>query len=109
MTYPGPLRDEPVAIELHNTVYAAGGELRDGLADPASADAFVRAIAPRLTTAGLPAGEGPSAADLVALRDAVRSALRATVAGDLPERDALDAINAAAARAPLSPRARVVD
>jgi predicted RNA-binding Zn ribbon-like protein len=108
--YEGPLRDEPVAIELHNTVYAAGGELRDGLADTASAAAFVRAIAPRLTADGLPAGEeGPSAAELVALREAVRAALGAAVAGEVPESGALDAINAAAARAAVSPRAVVRD
>jgi predicted RNA-binding Zn ribbon-like protein len=109
MRYAGPLRDEPVAIELHNTVYAAGGELRDGLANAASAAAFVRAIAPRLTPDGLPAGEGPQAAELVALRDAVRAALRAAVAGEVPARGALDAINAAAARAAVSPRAIVRD
>ncbi len=84
MAYRGPLRDEPVAIELHNTVYAAGGELRDGLADAASAAAFVRAIAPRLTAHGLPGGTGPSPAELVALRAAVRAALGAAVAGELP-------------------------
>jgi predicted RNA-binding Zn ribbon-like protein len=109
MTYSGPLRDEPVAIELHNTVYAAGGELRDGLGDAASAAAFVRAIAPRLMPDGLPAGEGPSAAELVALRDAVRAALVAAVAGALPGRASVDAINAAAARTAVSPRAVVRD
>jgi predicted RNA-binding Zn ribbon-like protein len=107
MTYRGPLRDEPVAIELHNTVYAAGGELRDGLTDAASAAAFVRAIAPRLTPDGLPGGTGPAAAELAALRAAVRAALGAAVAGEPLERDALDAINAAAARAAVSPRALV--
>ena len=107
MTYPGPLRDEPVAIELHNTVYAAAGEVRDGLADADSAAAFVRAIAPRLTADGLPGGTGPAAAELVALRAAVRAALGAAVAGELPGAGALDAINAAAARAAVSPRAIV--
>lgn len=109
MPYTGPLRDEPVAIELHNTVYAAAGEVRDGLADAASAAAFVRAIAPRLTADGLPGGTGPSAAELVALRAAVRAALGAAVAGELPDRGALDAINAAAARAAFSARAVVRD
>src|SRR5262245_49791793 len=109
MRYTGPLRDEPVAIELHNTVYAGGGEPRDGLANAASAAAFVSAIAPRLAPDGLPAGEGPPAAELVALRDAVRAALRAAVAGEVPARGALDAINAAAARAAASPRAVVRD
>jgi len=107
MAYTGPLRDEPVAIELHNTVYAAAGEVRDGLADADSAAAFVRAIAPRLTADGLPGGTGPAAAELVALRAAVRAALGAAVAGELPDPGALDAINAAAARCACSPRAVV--
>ena len=34
--YAGPLRDEPIAIELHNTIYAVGGTVVDGLADAAS-------------------------------------------------------------------------
>ena len=105
--YKGPLRDEPLAIELHNTVYAAAGALRDGLADAGSAAAFVGAIAPRLAADGLPGGTGPTAAELVALRAAVRAALGAAVAGELPDPGALDAINAAAARAALSPRAVV--
>jgi len=105
--YTGPLRDEPVAIELHNTVYAAAGEVRDGLADGDSAAAFVRAIAPRLTADGLPGGTGPPAAELVALRAAVRAALGAAATGEVPDRGALDAINAAAARAALSARAVV--
>ena len=40
--YAGPLRDEPIAIELHNTVYAAGGAVVDGLADPASVEGLAR-------------------------------------------------------------------
>jgi len=109
MAYTGPLRDEPVAIELHNTVHAAAGEPRDGLADAASATAFVRAIAPRLSADGLPGGTGPAAAELAGLRAAVRAALGAAVAGEPLERDALDAINAAAARAAVSARAVVRD
>ena len=91
--YAGPLREEPLAIELHNTVYAAGGELVDGLAEPRL---WLEAIAPRL-----PAGNGawPSAEALRELRDAVRAAL-----GDAPPRAALEALNRAAAGAPRSPR-----
>ena len=105
--YKGPLRNEPLAIELHNTVYAAAGALRDGLADAGSAAAFVGAIAPRLAADGLPGGTGPTAAEFVALRAAVRAALGAAVAGELPDPVALDAINAAAARCACSPRAVV--
>jgi predicted RNA-binding Zn ribbon-like protein len=89
--YAGPLRGEPLAIELSNTVYAAGGELVDGLADPRE---WLEAIAPRL-----PAGSGarPPAEALRELRDAVRAALHGA------EFD-LEALNRAAARAPRSPR-----
>ena len=30
--YTGPLREESLAVELHNTIYAAGGLRVDGLA-----------------------------------------------------------------------------
>ena len=92
--YGGPLRDEPLAIELHNTVYMAGGRLRDGLADPAP---FLDAIAPRLGP--LPPGRWPSSAALSELRDAIRAAF------ETPTPAALATINAAAARAPRAPRA----
>lgn len=105
MSYAGPLRDEPIALELSNTIYVAGGAPCDGLADPRSAAAFLRAIAPRLTGERLPAGAWPSAAALVALRAAVRAALQAAVADTPPNAAALSALNAAAARAPRAARA----
>jgi predicted RNA-binding Zn ribbon-like protein len=97
VTYAGPLRDEPLAVELHNTVYAAGGEIVDGLAEPASMRAWLAALASRL-----PEGE-PSYDELMSLRDAVRTALRAAVEGLGCDPTALDAINRASARAPSSP------
>ena len=129
MVYDGPLRDEPLAIELHNTIYATRDGLVDALADPATTRAWLKAIAPRphggerpsgapprggrrlpgawpdpaaLVAGGrrLPARAWPDAAELVALRDAVRAALRAAAAGERPPRAALDAINAASRRAP---------
>jgi len=114
MTYAGPLRDEPIAIELHNTIYATSAGPVDGLADPASARAWLEALAPRLfdgprrpaaRTAGrgLPAGPWPSHDELVALRDAVRRALHAAVEGAPLPSDAIDAINAASRRAPRAP------
>ena len=30
-SYPSPLREEPLAIELHNTLYAVAGASLDGL------------------------------------------------------------------------------
>jgi predicted RNA-binding Zn ribbon-like protein len=96
--YSGPLRDEPLAIELHNTLYIAGGVKTDGLANPR---AWLEAIADRL-----PPGTGarPSARELVALRAAVHATLHAALDGTPPDDDALAAINHAAARAPRSPR-----
>src|SRR4051794_39375798 len=94
--YAGPLRDEPLAVELHNTLYASGGELVDGLIKPR---AWLDALRDRLPAVK---GAGPSRAELVALRDAVRSALAARTEGRVPNRAALDALNAAAARAPAT-------
>lgn len=98
--YPGPLRQEPIAIELSNTLYAAKGTLVDGLADRASADAWLDALAPRLPEVR---GRKPSVPELVELRAAVRDALHAAVAGSVTPRAALDTINRAGARAPHSP------
>jgi hypothetical protein len=123
MGYSGPLRDEPLAVELHNTIYATNAGAVDGLADPASVRAWLAALEPRLRasalrpgrlpaaeaggpsprSAGLPAGPWPSAGELVALRDAVRPALQAAAEGRRPARNALDALNAASRRAPCAP------
>jgi predicted RNA-binding Zn ribbon-like protein len=96
MTYAGPLRDEPLSIELHNTIYAHHGTLRDGLADDARG--WMRALGDRLP------GGLPTVGDLVDLRAAVREAVAAVVDGKRMPKGAVDAINAAAARAPSSPR-----
>lgn len=101
MAYSGPLRDEPVAIELHNTVYAVGDDRVDGLADPASADAWLEALAERLPHAG--DGAWPTTAGLIELRGAVRLALQAAVGGASQDPKALRVINRASARAPHSP------
>lgn len=101
-SYAGPLRDEPLAVELHNTRYAAGGRLVDGLAETASADAFLRALAARLP-ADLPAGDPPGAAELAALREAVHVALHAALDGRPQDAGALAAISATSAAAPTSP------
>jgi predicted RNA-binding Zn ribbon-like protein len=104
--YPGPLRDEPIAIELHNTVYAVGGTVVDGLADPASAQAWLEGLAERLPDGGDASEPWPSSEDLVALRSAVRAALRAALAGAPQGAAALELINHASARSPRSPIAR---
>jgi hypothetical protein len=75
-SYPGPLRDEPLAIELHNTLYAVAGTSLDGLDD--AADEWLDGLAERLPGAS---GPGPAARDLIELRHAVHGALRAAVEG----------------------------
>jgi predicted RNA-binding Zn ribbon-like protein len=106
-TYTGPLMNERAAIELHNTLHAVAGERVDGLADPASAEAFVTAVAPRLTVRDLPEGEWPTATELTALRQAVREALHASVDGAAQDAATLEAINAIAVQAPTSLRAEL--
>ena len=101
--YAGPLRDEPIAIELHNTVYAAGGTVVDGLADPASVEAWLEGLAERLPDGGERSKPWPTAQELVELRDPVRVALHAVVAGAAQDAAALEVINRASARAPRSP------
>lgn len=102
--YRGPLRHEPLAVELHNTLYAAAGELIDGLADRASSEAWVAGLAPRLPTGGK--GAGPKPAELIALRQAVRQALQAVIDGVPASRASIETINQCCARAPRSRVAR---
>ncbi len=97
--YAGPLRDEPLAVELHNTLYAAAGETIDGLAERESTRAWLEGLGDRLPESGA----GLSRDELIALRGPVRSALHAVVAGEDHDRAALDALNRAAGRAPRSP------
>lgn len=103
--YAGPLRDEPLAIELHNTIYAVGGTVVDGLADPASARAWLEGLAERLPEGGRGSQRWPSARELVALRGAVHDALHAALDGAAPGAGVLELINDASRRAPRSPTA----
>lgn len=100
-SYPGPLRDEPLAIELHNTLYAVGGNDLDGLAD--ACDAWLEGLADRL-----PRGSGtpPARHELIALRDAVRSTLHSVIDGSPQDATAVETLNGASARAPSSPAAQ---
>jgi predicted RNA-binding Zn ribbon-like protein len=79
MKYEGPIRDEPAAIELHNTIYVAAGQAYDGLADDASSAAFLGLIESRLTSRGLPPGPAPSPEELTTLRATIRDALDSIV------------------------------
>ena len=102
--YAGPLRDEPLAIELHNTIYASGGEGIDGLATEASARAWLDALSDRLPSGG--SGRLPSRAELVELRKPIRDTLHAVLEGRTPSRSSLEPINRASGAAPRSPAAR---
>lgn len=78
--------DEPVAVELANTWYVDGDETFDFLAPPGAIGAWTREL-PRSTGFGAPGrpltdGE---AADVIALRDAVRSLIEAVVDAGSPD------------------------
>src|SRR5262249_45653361 len=103
-SYAGPLQDEPLAIELHNTLYASGGKVVDGLATEASARAWLDALTDRLPGRGH--GRPPTRAELLQLRDPVREALHAAMEGDAPSPSSLEIINRISANAPRSPMAR---
>jgi predicted RNA-binding Zn ribbon-like protein len=96
--YPGPVRDEPLAVELHNTLYVVRGRAFDGLGDQASADAWLTAIADRLPPEIR--GTRVPAHVLRELRDSVRAVLQNTLDVKPPPRNALRALNAATAAAP---------
>jgi predicted RNA-binding Zn ribbon-like protein len=103
-TYAGPVRGEPLALELHNTLYASGGQALDGLASEASAAAWLDALADRLPSEGR--GRGPTRTELIRLRGAVREALHAVLDGQGADPASLEIINRASADAPRSPIAR---
>jgi len=94
-----------VAIELHNTIYAANGIGIDGLTDSASATAWIDALGERLPEGGSGRRRVPALDDLVALRSAVRDALAGAVSGDPVAPTTLGALNAFSARVPRSPAA----
>ena len=103
MSYAGPLRDEPAAIELHNTVYVVAGQARDGLADAASSAAFMTLIEPRLTSRDLPVGPAPNPRQLTILRTTVRDALQSSVNATPLAPETAAALNSYATAARSSP------
>ena len=102
--YAGPVRDEPLAVELHNTLYAIGRRVVDGLATDTSARAWLDALADRLPPGGT--GRLPTRAELVQLRDPVREVLHAALGGEPSSRSSLDVINRISAHTPRSLVAR---
>jgi predicted RNA-binding Zn ribbon-like protein len=105
--YSGPVRREPLAVELHNTRYAVRGDIVDGLETAEGLRAWLGAIGDRLPE---PARRADPARrqEFIDLREAVGEVLHAAHEGRRPTAAALEAVNAAAARAPVSPLA-VVD
>jgi predicted RNA-binding Zn ribbon-like protein len=100
-SYTGPIRAEPLPIELHNTLFVDGGRMVDGLADSRGLRAWLAALGDRL-----PVSPGPLEADrledFLALRAAVRAALEAVLDGRAVPEDALAELNRASARNPQS-------
>ena len=99
--YPGPLRDQPLPIELHNTLYAGGGDGIDGIADVAGLGAWLGAVAGDLP---VPA-QAIDASAVTAFRDlrtAVRAAIEAAIAHTAVPPRARRALNATAAACPRS-------
>lgn len=107
--YEGPIRDERLAIELHNTVYATAGVSVDALDDTAQTRAWLAAIGGREELAGLPDGPAPPVEELRHVRSAVRSLVASAVDGGAPDAAAVDVLNAAAAAAPGVPRITLGD
>jgi len=100
--YPGPLRDQSLPIELHNTLYATTrGELCDGIADPAALHAWLIAVASDLPVP-VQTVDAERVAEFRALRDAVRAALRAALDGKPVAPGARRALNDAVAASPRS-------
>jgi predicted RNA-binding Zn ribbon-like protein len=102
--YKGPVREEPLAIELCNTIYVGDGVVVDGLAEPTSTSAWLAALRERFPLGGA-RGE-PSQDQLTVLRDVVRDVLGATIEQRTPSKVGIEALNAASARAPRSIAAR---
>src|SRR5215212_9504091 len=92
--YAGPLRDEPLPVELHNTLWAIRGRSVDGLADAAGLRAWLAALGPRLPVKPGSAG-GDRLEDFLTLRGAVRDALRAAATGRRPAAATVQILNEA--------------
>lgn len=101
-TYPGPVRHEPLAVELHNTLYAVRGELIDGLETADGLSAWLATVSDRLPARARDA-DASRQPEFLALRDAVREALHAALERKPVPAAALEVVNGVAAKAPASP------
>jgi predicted RNA-binding Zn ribbon-like protein len=99
--YGGPVRGEPLPIELHNTLYADRGRVADGLADASGLRAWLTALGDRLPVAARSVDAG-RLDDFVALRAAVREALHAAQDGRAIPDGSRAALNRTSARNPQS-------
>jgi len=102
-TYPGPIRDEPLCIELHNTLYADRGANVDGLCDAAGLRAWLDAFAGRLP-GDARAVDLERRDDFLGLRAAVREALQGTLENRAISATALSVLNRYSAGSPQSLR-----
>jgi predicted RNA-binding Zn ribbon-like protein len=99
--YAGPVRNEPLAVELHNTLYADRGERYDGLSDAAGLEGWLDALADRLPVDPDSVGRD-RLGDFVDLRAAVCDALQAVIDGAAVSAEALAALNRFSAASPES-------
>jgi predicted RNA-binding Zn ribbon-like protein len=100
--YQGPIRDEPLPIELHNTLYAVRGEPVDGLADPSGLRAWLSALGDRLPVA-VESVDGRRFEELHSLRASVHEALHAAVERRAMSEPVVAHLNELSARDPRSP------
>jgi predicted RNA-binding Zn ribbon-like protein len=100
-TYLGPVRHEPLAVELSNTIYAVRGEQIDGIADARSQRAWLTALADRLPVEARSV-DPDRLAEFHELRAAVRAALRAAIENRPVPRSALAELNSRSGASPQS-------
>jgi predicted RNA-binding Zn ribbon-like protein len=99
--YPGPVRGGPLPLELHNTLYASGGERVDGIADAPGLAAWLEAASSDLP---VPAQtiDASAVTAFHALRAAVRDAIAAAIDRKTVPPRARRALNDTAAACPRS-------
>ncbi len=101
-----PFRDEPLAVELANTVYALKGEPVDGLTDNDQLTAWLAVNTERLGAAGVrpprrrEALSGDDVAAFRTLRDAMRDLFAAVLGTKMASPAAIRVVNETSARGP---------